>query len=436
MNTLDPRLKDVLDERGRGVQVAVSDLADRAIARDRRNRRRELAGMAAAAALALAVAAPVGLDLLGPDRAGQIPAVPSPSVVSTQVTPDPSPTTGAPQPQTTPTMQVTGVGDAVRVTLADGAPTATTDLGYVSDSVYTEGSTSIALPAELKNPQSVARLGDGLLAVPTMGGDYVVVDARGRAGKSIATVSAPVVGDNRSHVAALDRAEDLVYYDSSGTEVARLEAAQCECSTEEAHGSWQPVGIVGPLVYANRGHDKGHAVWNTATGEVVRAKGTIALFNEEALLALVTAGSDVAGDGDSFCRELVDLNTGTTRWRLCGAVHFTGFSPDGEYLVGTGLMDGIDPERTTGKFPGLVVLRTMDASFVLQGGSDGTDQSTRGVGTTRMSRDHSLTVVTWSSDGIALQRCELNGSCAVITEPKVALEAGGDPIPPYLLSAN
>ena len=78
MNSIDPRLKDVLDEQGHRVHVSVPDLADRAIARDRRNRRREVALMAAGAALALAIAVPVAVDLVGSNRATQVPA-PGPS---------------------------------------------------------------------------------------------------------------------------------------------------------------------------------------------------------------------------------------------------------------------------------------------------------------------------------------------------------------------
>ena len=122
-----------------------------------------------------------------------------------------------------PTIQATDAGDAVGS--ATGTPTATTGLGYVTDNVYIEGFTRIALPQELHNPQWVARLGDGIVAVPTRGGDYMVVDAKGHLGRSIPTLSGAVVGDDRSHLVALDRAEDLVYYDSTGAAVARLAAA-------------------------------------------------------------------------------------------------------------------------------------------------------------------------------------------------------------------
>ena len=53
-----------------------------------------------------------------------------------------------------------------------------------------------------------------------------------------------------------------------------------------------------------------------------------------------------------------------------------------------------------------------------------------------MDRDRSLTVETASSRGRALQRCELDGVCAVVTEPKPPIETVGDPAAPYLLSAN
>lgn len=434
MTTPDPRLRRVLEDRSHDVHV-VGGLAERAIARERSNRRRELTTAVAVGALALAVAVPVGWNAMRSEVPRQAPASTSGVTLPSSAASTPT-TSPSPQPRATPTIQATGAPDAARLVPAKGAPTATTDLGYVTDGVYIEGSTRITLPPGLQDPQWVARLGDGVLAVPARGGDYVVVDAQGRRGDSIMTISGAVIGDNRSHVAAVDRNEDLVYYDSSGAEIARLTAEQCECSTEESHGSWEPVGIVGPLVYANRSHDQGHVIWNTATGEVARAEGTIALFHEAGLLALMSDLDDAAGDGDRICSELVDLDTGTTRWRLCGPIHFTGFSPEGDYLIGTGAIDGIDPHRTTGKLDPLVVLRTEDARFVLRGGGDGTDPTTDGVHSARMGRDHSLTVVTSSSDGVALQRCALDGSCAVVTDPRVPLEVDGEPVAPYLLSAN
>lgn len=434
MNTNDPRLHDLFDEQIQGVRISVDDLADRAIARDRRNRRREVATGMAAGALALAVALPLGWNALGTNRASQVPASPS-SVVSTSPVPSQSTATTPTTPTAIPTIQATGATGATLVQLASGPTSATTDLGHLEGNVYVEGSLKIPLPKSLEDPQWIARLGDGMVAVPTRGGDLTIVDASGHTGKSIATISAPVIGDQRSHLVALATNEDLVYYDATGSEVARLTAARCECTSAASHGSWEPVGIIGAVVYANRGHDKGHVRWDTATGEVIRAEGTIDLLNEATGIALVTVPGEVAGDGDLVCRELVDLDTGITRWRLCGAVHFTSFSPDGAYLVGTGLLGGINPEATSGRFGALVVLRTEDAKFALEGGVDGTSPQAVGIVTARMSADQSLTVETSNSAGHGLQRCELDGSCAVITEPS-PVDPDLEPGSGYLLSSQ
>ena len=93
MNATEDRLRATLGEHSTDVRVSVTDLADHAIARDQRNRRRELTAMAGAA-LALAVAIPVALTLGGTPRTAPVPAGTSTTSLSTSLTTPPTTTPG------------------------------------------------------------------------------------------------------------------------------------------------------------------------------------------------------------------------------------------------------------------------------------------------------------------------------------------------------
>src|SRR5689334_13723818 len=111
MSHFDPELKDALDRQSEGVRV-VADLAERAIARDRSNRRRELGATVLAAGLVLAVALPVAVASLNRGQGTTIPAGPTQSTTSrTTGSPEPSqpPATTAPAtPTSIPTLRPTG----------------------------------------------------------------------------------------------------------------------------------------------------------------------------------------------------------------------------------------------------------------------------------------------------------------------------------------
>ncbi|NUR15643.1 MAG: hypothetical protein HOQ13_04945, partial [Dermatophilaceae bacterium] len=174
MSHFDPELKDALDRRSEGVRVA-GDLAERAIARDRSNRRRELGATVLGAGLVLAVALPLAVAAMHRDRDTTIPAGPTQTTASTTA-PTPTGTTtgstvpssttaaaGSPTPTTIPTLRPTGAPDAASLRPASGPVTGTTDIGYVVDGTYHRGATTIRLPQDLRSTGYVARLGEGLL---------------------------------------------------------------------------------------------------------------------------------------------------------------------------------------------------------------------------------------------------------------------------------
>ncbi|NUQ32677.1 MAG: hypothetical protein HOP99_07670, partial [Dermatophilaceae bacterium] len=155
MSHFDPELKDALDRRSEGVRV-VGDLAERAIARDRSNRRRELGATVLGAGLVLAFAMPVAS--LHRAQGTTIPAGPMQTTTSTTA-PTPTGTTngstvpssttpaaGSATPTTIPTLRPTGAPDAASLRPASGPVTGTTDIGYVVDGTYHRGAASIRLP--------------------------------------------------------------------------------------------------------------------------------------------------------------------------------------------------------------------------------------------------------------------------------------------------
>ncbi len=96
MSDIDPELRAALEQSAPEVRV-VGDLAGRAIARDRSNRRRELGTALVAGGLVLAVAVPVSLASLGRDSAPPIPTGPTRPPVNPTAPPSP---TSPPTPPT------------------------------------------------------------------------------------------------------------------------------------------------------------------------------------------------------------------------------------------------------------------------------------------------------------------------------------------------
>lgn len=429
MNAADPRLRELFDERGKGVRLTVDDLADRAIARERRDHRRRVGVAVVAGATALAVAVPVTWASLRPHTSTQVPAGPtssttdSPSPSTPVQSPSPS-STPMQTPSTLPTIQATGAPNAARVVLASGPATAPTDLGYVTEGVYHEGALRITLPAGLTQPNWVSRLGDGLLV--DVNGTAFVVAADGSRGRQVPATSSFVVDEDRTHYATTDRDGSVVYGDASGT-VATLK--------NTGAGTYSPRGIVGTRVYLLTNDQTKTVVWDTVTGRTTTMTGATELVNGRAGLGLRALPTKDPGNGDAYCQELVDLASGAAFWRLCGPLHFTHFSPDGAYLVGGIVVDGLDPARTSRTdYETLVVLRTVDHEVVLMGGGDGTDQTAGGVVAARMGEDHSLTLETWAGTERGLQRCDLQGRCAVVAPLKAVSPSDPESASPYVLA--
>lgn len=433
MNATDPLLKDVLDEQGQRVRVSVTDLADRAIARDRRNRRREVGAIAAAAVLALVVALPATWNLLGSDRAGQVPASPSHTVSS--VSPTPTPTT--PQPTTpvpAPTVTATGAPNAVTLRPADGAVTGATDLGYVVDGVYHEGATTIPLPG--KEPAwLVARLVDGLVvgaASPNGDGELWVLDGSGRRLAVLPLGDQVVVSADRTHFLASDQEGNLTYHDATGKQLDELTAASCECEVQGMPSGYRAVGLVGDVAYAVKGATGRTAVWDLGTGRVTQLTREVVAVDAENDRALVRASAP----GDPICHEVVDLVTGATVWRLCAPLLFdaAAFAPDGWHLVGTGTIDGLPHDQlgTDGSllFEPVVVLDADDGAVVAQGGGT--------PGNSRLNASGVVVQVSSTEGTRDLQQCSLtDGRCVVVAPAKAMADpTAPELVGPYILSLN
>ncbi|MGO4597313.1 hypothetical protein [Terrabacter sp. 2RAF25] len=435
MSHIDPELRDALDRQGEGVRV-VADLAERAIARDRSNRRRELGAALLGAGLVLAVALPVTVASLHREQGTTIPAGPTqptqPTASGTTGSPVPgstSPTATTPAvpapPTSIPTLRPTGAAGAASLRPASGPVTATTDVGYVVDGTYHQGGTTIRLPADLRVTDYVARLGDGLLVSGPDG--HTIVHADGTKGAVIAaSQQRPRVGDDGTHLLANDADGNLLYADSVGATVATLKPR----STGDA--GYSPAGLVGTTAYASRPGTGSSIAWDVETGALRSLKGELAFVNAPSGLGLSFVGGDTGGDGSKSCQMLLDLASGREIWRLCGPLQMLGFSDDGQYALATGHVDGF----TSWLFGSLVVIRTSDAAIVLQGGGPAADAKgdVKGV---RMTADHRLTLQVWNGDTRDLEQCSLDGACEVVgaarplPNPDVPESAG-----PYPLQDN
>ncbi|MDC5696143.1 hypothetical protein OO014_02655 [Intrasporangium calvum] len=449
MNTTDPRLKDLFDEHSGRVHV-VGDLAERAIARDRANRRREVTTAVAVGALALAVAVPIGWNSLRPVT-HQVPAgtstaptpAPSTQTGATATNPTPSTSSGSASDSATPTAIPTIIasGDPapVQLTPATGSVTGQTNAGYVVDGVFHEGDRTIPLPDELRRSGHVLRVGDGLLAFkPADGRSYVLVDSSGAIVKEIPAGGVRVAPD-RQHFLISTLGGDLAYYDATGTKLGQLDASTCECTTDGAGGGYIPAGLVGTTAYGVAMDGRTTVAWDVTTDQLERIKGSVSLVGP-AGTGLVTWPGRTPQKLEDWCQELRDLGTGATLWRLCGPILLTSFSEDGTHLVGTGVIDGLpDALLDDGKFryPSLVVLDASTGEIVAEGGSR--DPAVGGsFVTAHLGEGGVLTAQVNGTDGLrSLQVCSLDGSCAVAGEAKPLWTAdipeGNDP---YVLTTN
>lgn len=323
MSDVDPELKAVLAERGEGVRVGAG-LADRAIARDRSNRHRELGVAALGAGLVLAVAVPLTWSAVTPTGSRPLPVGPSQSTSPPTTPPSPSPSTSASTPPSTsgrtpttptsptaiPTLRSTGSPSAATLQPATGPATGVTDVGFVVDGVYREGQRQTKLSAPFQRPDRVAALGDGLLI--TVGDRAVVVDAAGRTLRDLPTLRGPLaVAADRSHGLVTDETGNLLYLDSRGKQVARLAA------TRGGAAGWQAAGLVGNTAYAVNTDQTSSVAWDVLSGRTTTIKGAIGPIDDAGRRSIVTAGLSPGQPGYG-CQRLVDLTSGRAIWNLCG----------------------------------------------------------------------------------------------------------------------
>ncbi|AXG14945.1 hypothetical protein [Intrasporangium calvum] len=441
MNTTDPRLKDLFAERSQRVHV-VGDLAERAIARDRANRRREVTTAVAVGAVALAVAVPVGWNATRPDSVRPVPAVStSGGLTSTEPAPSPSQSTSqstttdqpTDRPTSIPTITLSGAPAAA--TLAPSAdpsgPAGDTAVAYVIDGELHDGLSRITLPDALARPAQVARLADRLVLLVTDDG-VTVVDASGAVLTDLPGGRAVAVSSDRTHFILTGDTGDLTYHDARGRQLAQLPAATCKCGSDGgAPSAYQAaVGLVGTTAYAAKGYTGTTVAWDVETGATKDLPGQFRMVDSERAVAVVQIGG---ATGENPCYDLRDLATNARRWRVCGPVLMQSFSLDGQYVVGTGAVDGL---RSSVTYPTVLVWRTTDGELLLESG-DPTGPGPWSV-SARAATGQDIAVQVGHEDGTrSLQRCTLEGRCEVIAPARPRWQSdipeGDDP---YILATN
>jgi hypothetical protein len=440
MSHIDPELRDALDRQSEGVRV-VADLAERAIARDRSNRRRELGGAALVAGLVLAVAVPVGWGAVRGTTDHPLPVGPSVSTTAPTGSPFPSSTgASAPTPTTIPTLTANGAPAPVNARFATGPVTAKPTTPYIVGGVIHDGTKEKAV-GDVAAGGYLASLAGGRWLVAERGtGEFRVLQPLGLPTVRLGTGKATVSTDGTLIV--IERLGTLRAYDASGTWIRTLSASACDCAVSGADGpspGFEAVGVIDSTVYANRGFTGASVAWDVVGGDTSAVKHRLALVDARTGTALTAQNPNEPSA--RTCHELIDLATDHTLWRLCGPLVFRSFSSDGRYLLATGYIDGLDesqlnPDRTF-RYGGLVIVRTSDAAVVLEGGSGAPGTEGSPV-TYTMSDDETFAVQVGSTTGQRnLQRCDLTGACVVVAPSRerdqLDIPEGDDP---YYLSIN
>jgi hypothetical protein len=428
MSDIDQRLKQALGEHTEGVRV-VADLAERAISRDRANRRRELGVAALTAGLVLAVAVPVGWGALRPTDVRPLPVGPSQSTTTPTGT-----GSSAPTPTTLPTLTADGAPAPVTVRFTTGEPTGTTAVPYLVGDVIHDRSRTIRVEAQGRWGMLARLSNDGWLVTDADTLVSTVLDGQEQPLTEITGTTR--VSASGLLIAASDARGSLRTYDNLGAPVASLDVKTCGCSGSGGIG-YETVGVVNTTVYANRGDLDGSVAWDVSTGQTRRLPFRLSVVDPATeTAAVLTPGAEPR----TSCLELRDLLTLRARWRLCGPLLPRGFSSNGLYLLATGYIDGVNQSQLnpdgTFRYGGLVVVRTSDGSIVLEGGA-GSASGERSPVSYRMGDDSKLVVQVGSPTGLRdLQRCTLEGNCEVVApgSPRtVDIPEGEDP---YVLSDN
>lgn len=319
-NELENRIGSLLTRKADQIdsRPGKDELATNAYQKGRqmRTRRRVMSGLAGLTVLAVAV--PVGLNLLGPNEVRVVPAE--------SATPRPT--------QTLPAKQ-----SSVEIDLAKLAKGARPDIPWYADGAIHDGDRTIPVDAPSNAPVQFYSVANGY--VVQVGGQVRLLDANGRevAGISQSGGKLPIVsGDGRRLAGVAGRTATVL--DAATGEV--LHSLRLEGKT--------PPGVVGFLdgtvLLGGTAVGQPGELWNPETGEVspVRVGGLSKLSGRtDGKNRLVTPISGT-------CYGIFDLPAGQRLWQLCDAVN-PEFTADGKYLVaekeGTGplVMDAATGRR-------------------------------------------------------------------------------------------
>lgn len=410
MNATEDRLRDILGEHSTDVRVSVTDLAVHAIARDQRNRRRELTAMAGAAALALAVAIPVALTLGGAPKSAPVPAGTSTTSLSTSLTTPPTTTPGeSSQPS------ASGPAPATSSTTTAAVPYAELAHAWAGgDQLHIGGRTIQLEPGTVVRDFAVLD-GGGAVLLSTMGtghpAEVEILDASGRTVKQIWEGNGDVefaVSPDGSRV-LFSGGEELAVYDAAGEPLGRLPDAR------------RARAIVGDVAYASGTRTGGGEtlVWNVVTGETRELPRVITAVSPNGERAAARWMPPDAAEHLS-CWALIDLTTpdGADAESHCSSEFFipTAFSADGTRLLSEFELDGGGAD--------LLSIRSSDTGALIFGG--GTKPDWFLGDSLRLSPDGEsvlVSTVTHVDEGLpyldtVLQTCTLDGRCQTLQPEK------------------
>ena len=91
---------------------------------------------------------------------------------------------------------------------------------------------------------------------------------------------------------------------------------------------YDAVGIIGSVVYANRGFTGQAVAWDVGTGIRRPVAGSLELVDAARGTALVPVAQKKGSK--ETCTELRELSSGRVLWRLCGPLVFRSFSTNAE----------------------------------------------------------------------------------------------------------
>lgn len=410
---------------------ATGDFAGVVFAAKRRSDRRRVAGVAAAAVLAMALPVAWSVGGQAPVTPATTPA-PSPSTEAPSATsPTASASTAAPTPAPTVTALVKDAQVTASPTLSGTFSDKDPGVPYSASGVFHDASRTVTGPLVGGYP-TFARLADGGYIVrATSGSDQrvYIVSTDGPA-KVLAGAQAFVVSADRTRIAWTDgRAintpgEGRIHIaDASGTEV----------STVKVDGT--PTALVGDALFAIKlaGYDfAGESVRvNLTTGVQTRLEGNLYAVHADSGLAIL-AGSlppepDPNKPADS-CYRIVDVLAASpvTRLSACGDFMPTGFSPNGRYLLA---LNGQVRLVVADVSDGRVVLDALGSSGLVAESARMTDDGSALV--------MSVTSADFTHNGLV--RCELTGTCEQVGGPALkepAPEDSNTPRTAYGVSVN